>query len=203
MAKKGAKGQQTAARILDVAEPLFARKGYDATSLREIAAAAGIREPGLYNYFKGKQQLYSAVLDRALSPMAEAMKLHLDSEESLRALADLPTVMTDLLLEHPTVAALFQQALQGDPDSIGNQLIMDWLGRLFAQSVDILGEVGIDNPDRADLVIQTIAMFNLTTGYFLSQRVFEALVGGDITAPENVDRQKKLLAKLQRAMLID
>jgi hypothetical protein len=62
--------------------------------------------------------------------------------------------------------------------------------------------VGHERVDRADLALQTIAMFNLCTGYFVSKPVFEALTGGDINAPQNIERQKKLLRKLQRAMLI-
>ena len=41
----------------DGAEALFARQGYDGTSLRQIAQGAGIKEPGLYNHFSGKQAL--------------------------------------------------------------------------------------------------------------------------------------------------
>ncbi len=57
--------------------------------------------------------------------------------------------------------------------------------------------------DRIDLAIQTIAMFNLTTGYFLSQRIFEMIVGGDITDPDNIARQKKLLDRIVGAVLRD
>ena len=103
------KGERTASRILDVAEDLFAAQGYDGTSLRQIADGVGIKEPGLYNYFSGKQSLYEAVLHRGLSPMAEALSEHLERGNGLRDYTDLPAVMTDLLLEHPQMAALFQR----------------------------------------------------------------------------------------------
>jgi AcrR family transcriptional regulator len=199
---KQTKGELTAQRILDAAESVFAKKGYDASSLREIAVLVGIREPGLYNHFGGKGEIYAAVLERGLSPMLRAMQRHLDQPDGLQAYARLPEVMTDLLLDHPAMAALFQQALQGDVESVGNQLIQDWMDRLFSQGIEIMEAMGYENVDRADLALQTIAMFNLCTGYFLSQRAFEAMVDGDIDAPENIVRQKKLLRKLQRAMLI-
>ena len=196
------KGELTAQRILDAAETVFAERGYDASSLREIAGRVGIREPGLYNHFAGKSEIYAAVLDRGLSPMLEAMQLHLDQADGLQAYARLPEVMTDLLLEHPAMAALFQQALQGDAESVGNQLISDWLDRLFSQGMEIMGAMGYEDVNRADMALQTIAMFNLCTGYFLSQRAFESMAEGAINAPENIERQKKLLRKIQRAMLI-
>jgi AcrR family transcriptional regulator len=200
-AVKRSKGEQTGQRILDAAEALFAERGYESASLREIARQVGIQQPGLYNYFENKQALYAAVLDRALAPMAEAMKAGLSNAEPKDVQTTLASVMTDILLEHPKMATFFQQALQGNVESTGNRLIKRWLDRLFAQAIDSLESVGSHNADRIDLAIQTIAMFNLTTGYFLSQRIFETIAGGDITDPDNIARQKKLLNRIVRGSL--
>lgn len=213
-ARKPTKGERTALRIMDVAEDLFATRGYDGTSLRQIADGAGIKEPGLYNYFAGKQDLYEAILYRALNPMAEAMTQHIDGASGLHDYTDLPSIMTDLLLAHPQMAALFQQALQGERTSIGNQLAGDWLEKLFGQGMRNLEEarsISLQMPgpgstgagDRATLAINLIAMFNLTTGYFLSQRAFASLAGGELQDPDNIARQKRLLRKVIRAMLIN
>jgi AcrR family transcriptional regulator len=203
------KGQRTANRIVDVAEELFATRGYDGTSLRQIAELAGIAQPGLYNHFAGKEALYEAVLFRALNPMAEALTRHMSAASSLHEYTDLPAVMTDLLYDHPRMAGLFQRALQGDTASIGNQMVYAWLEKLFdqgMQSMTTYGESDSPAPDkqqaRADLAINLIAMFNLTTGYFLSERVFASLAEGDLLDPENVARQKNLLRKVIRAMLV-
>jgi AcrR family transcriptional regulator len=208
-AAKQTKGERTAQRILDVAEELFAAKGYDGTSLRQIADRAGIKQPGLYNHFAGKQALYEAVLFRALNPMAEALSSHMESASSLREYTDLPAIMTDLLLEHPQMAALFNRAMQGDSSSVGNQLVYVWLEKLFEQgmqSVETFSEHaspgGQNEQARATLAINLIAMFNLTTGYFLSQRAFASLAEGDLLDPENIARQKNLLHKVVRAMLV-
>ena len=207
--RKQTKGERTALRIMDVAEDLFATRGYDGTSLRQIADGAGIKEPGLYNHFAGKQALYEAVLHRALNPMAEALAQHIEGVSGLRDYTDLPSIMTDLLLAHPQMAALFQQAMQGDSTSIGNQLVGDWLEKLFSQgmrSLEEIGAPGVGAPgdqDRATLAINLIAMFNLTTGYFLSQRAFASLAEGELQDPDNIARQKRLLHKVIRAMLIN
>ncbi|MDG2303247.1 MAG: TetR/AcrR family transcriptional regulator [Candidatus Binatia bacterium] len=194
------KGERTSERILDVAEALFATNGYEGASLRAICREAGIQQPGIYNHFESKQHLYAAVLDRALSPMAAALENRLSHHDPARAQAELPGVMTDLLLEHPSMAALFQQALQGDPSSVGNQMLQTWLDRLFAQGIEALEPVAV-GLDRVDLALRIIALFNLTTGYFLSQRAFESMGGGDITNPDNVARQKQLLERLARAVM--
>lgn len=205
------KGERTAQRVLDVAEDLFAMQGYDGTSLRQIAEGAGIQEPGLYNHFAGKQALYEAVLFRALNPMAQALSQHMEKASSLREYTDLPAIITDLLLAHPKMAALFQRALQGDSSAVGNQLMNSWLEKLFTQGLENLkkfeGDTRSDSAHDTDevqatLALNLIAMFNLTTGYFLSQRAFASLAGGDLLAPENIARQKRLLHRVIRAMLI-
>jgi hypothetical protein len=79
------------------------------------------------------------------------------------------------------------------------------------RSLEEFGAPGVRAPgvatpgeqDRATLAINLIAMFNLTTGYFLSQRALESLAGGELQDPDNIARQKRLLRKVIRAMLIN
>lgn len=53
---------ETARRILHAAYRLFVAYGYHGTSMRRIAAEAGIALGGVYNHFPGKRQLFTAVL---------------------------------------------------------------------------------------------------------------------------------------------
>ena len=205
------KGERTANRIMDIAENLFAAHGYDGTSLRQIAERADIAQPGLYNHFSSKEALYKAVLFRALNPMTLALSNHINDASTLREYADLPAIITDILLEHPLMAVLFQRAMQDDSASAGNQLVNAWLekllnqGMISLQSFDGITTTGTEktgSQSRAALAINLIAMFNLTTGYFLSQRVFTSLAQGDLLDADNIARQKRLLRKVIRAMLI-
>ncbi|MEU4252759.1 TetR/AcrR family transcriptional regulator [Amycolatopsis sp. NPDC026612] len=50
-------------RILAAAGEVFASVGYDAAGMREVAAAAGISTPVLYDHFPAKAQLYAALLE--------------------------------------------------------------------------------------------------------------------------------------------
>ena len=205
------KGERTASRVMDIAENLFAAQGYDGTSLRQIADRANIKQPGLYNHFSSKEALYEAVLFRALNPMTLALSSYINDTSTLREYTDLPAIITDILLAHPTMAVLFQRAMQGDSASAGNQLVNVWLekllnqGMISLQSFDGITTTGTEKTDsqsRAALAINLIAMFNLTTGYFLSQRVFTSLAQGDLLDADNIARQKRLLHKVIRAMLI-
>jgi AcrR family transcriptional regulator len=50
--------------ILDAAIAVFARRGYQAATMHELAREAGYTAPSLYNYFAGKQQIFEALVDR-------------------------------------------------------------------------------------------------------------------------------------------
>ena len=59
-------------QILDAATRAFARAGYTATSLDDIAAEARLTRAMLYRHFDSKADLYRAVLDRACARLADA-----------------------------------------------------------------------------------------------------------------------------------
>jgi AcrR family transcriptional regulator len=56
--------------IVEAAGRLFGERGYEATRLDEIAAAAGVTKPIVYRHFDSKRQLYLALLDRHRDDLA-------------------------------------------------------------------------------------------------------------------------------------
>jgi TetR/AcrR family transcriptional regulator len=60
--------------ILDAAERLFAERGFDATSLNDIAAAAGLSRGTPSYFFGSKERLYEAVLERVFAEREEATR---------------------------------------------------------------------------------------------------------------------------------
>ena len=63
-------------QILDVAVQVFARQGFHGTSMNEVAEAAGVTKPVLYQHFESKQDLYLALIDeigkRMITSIAKA-----------------------------------------------------------------------------------------------------------------------------------
>jgi AcrR family transcriptional regulator len=62
--KINVKGEKkTKKRIFDVAINLFAQKGFDATSMREIAEAVGIKKASMYSHFKSKDEILEKIME--------------------------------------------------------------------------------------------------------------------------------------------
>lgn len=72
------------AGILEVAEDLFLRNGYENTSMAAVATAAGLSEGTLYNYFRNKNDLVIRAGLAALERRVEAAKLAVKNATSLR-----------------------------------------------------------------------------------------------------------------------
>lgn len=63
----------TADRILDAAMLAYGGRGYDATSLDDLAADLGIRKQSILYHFPSKDQLLDAVVDRAVGELTEVL----------------------------------------------------------------------------------------------------------------------------------
>ncbi len=63
---RGRDPDATRSSALDAAQHLFAEKGFAGTSMREIAAVAGVSQPLIYYHFGSKEGLYSAVKERLM-----------------------------------------------------------------------------------------------------------------------------------------
>ena len=62
-------GAQRRVQLLDVGRVLFAERGYDGTSVEEVAARAGVSKPVVYEHFGGKEGLYQLVVDREVQSL--------------------------------------------------------------------------------------------------------------------------------------
>jgi AcrR family transcriptional regulator len=98
--------------ILDAAEHLFARGGFQPTTIKAIAREAGVNTALLYYYFADKQALYHAVLERAFGGLIEEGQSHvaddLDPEQAVRAFV---AMQSSYFGRHPNRPHLFVREL--------------------------------------------------------------------------------------------
>ena len=79
--------EQTRERLLDAAGRVFARRGFHAASVDEVAEAAGYTKGAVYSNFRSKDELFLALLDRRLAGQLEQVGAlyAIESSEELRA----------------------------------------------------------------------------------------------------------------------
>ncbi|WP_213283535.1 TetR/AcrR family transcriptional regulator [Cellulomonas hominis] len=65
-------------QLLQVSRQLFAEKGFDGTSVEEIAARAEVSKPVVYEHFGGKEGMYAVVVDREIQALTTALTGALD-----------------------------------------------------------------------------------------------------------------------------
>lgn len=86
MAKAGKRTRMSAGerreQLIDVARGLFAQKGFDATSIEEVASRAQVSKPVVYEHFGGKEGLYAVIVDRELTTIASTVTEALGSTSS-------------------------------------------------------------------------------------------------------------------------
>ncbi|WP_197318675.1 TetR/AcrR family transcriptional regulator [Saccharomonospora sp. NB11] len=66
-------GAERRQQLLDVARSLFAEKGFDGTSVEEIAHRANVSKPVVYEHFGGKEGIYAVVVDRETRVLLDRM----------------------------------------------------------------------------------------------------------------------------------
>lgn len=69
----------TRTRLLVAAVKLFAERGYEACSMRELAAEVGVKAPAIYNHFDSKTQVLTLAVDYALSDFLRSVLTDINS----------------------------------------------------------------------------------------------------------------------------
>ncbi len=108
-------------QLLDVAEQLFVTQGYDRTSIEDVARAAGVSRPIVYDHHGSKAGLYLACVKRARTRYAEQLGEAVSSTSDPRA-------------QIRAGGELFFSILERDPER--------WMVLFGGSAVPLLGELG-------------------------------------------------------------
>jgi len=169
----------TAERILDSAEALFARRGYDGASLGDVADSVGIRGPSLYNHFKNKRELYAAVLARLLDPFFELLDDLVARPPSTPRSEDSLEIMLRHHVAHPNLARLIQHAALAEGDQL-ELLIERWYRPFMERVAKLFPEFGAAGPEDAERTRAVLIAFNnMILGYVTLAPLHEKLLGFD------------------------
>jgi AcrR family transcriptional regulator len=130
----------TRAALLDAAAKLFAERGYDRTTVRDIAAEAGVNQALLFRYFGSKDALFASV-------MAGQGRAVLEEEPPER----LPAAVLRLMLDNQRADNLLVALLRSATDEAGAE-IRRGVGAEYARVLRTLTDAD-DSDLRAELVL--------------------------------------------------
>ncbi|MCE1235889.1 MAG: TetR family transcriptional regulator C-terminal domain-containing protein [Hyphomicrobiales bacterium] len=128
-------GEANREKILDAALSLFSRYGLRGTRTDQVAEAAGMSKPNLLYYFRTKQDLYAAVLERTLFMWLDPLAKIAPEADPEAALTTYITAKLDYSRRFPEHSRLFAtEILQGA--TLLEAPLRDDLGPLVAAAVD-------------------------------------------------------------------
>lgn len=198
---RGPKGRKDV--ILDEATRLFAERGYDGTSMADLAERVGLRKASLFHHFASKEELRAAVLDRLVHEVGGAIAAAASAEgdyvERLDALSD---AIVTLLGEQPFVARLLlREAMDWKEDGGGD------VGRAIL-SVLQSAEAFIDSGQKADVFgpgdprQAIVTLVGLHFMPFAIGAVVQQFVGSEPWSPAFIDARKTALRQHVRCMIL-
>ncbi len=128
------RGEGTRARILDAAMHLFAERGLDGTTVRDLTARCGLTDAALYYYFRSKREVLDALLEiPEAAALNEAIPAEPMDEDILMGLVDL--MLDAAAMQAPLTRLITRQALAGDRTAaaLRDQTMALWRTRLTRQ----------------------------------------------------------------------
>lgn len=94
-------GQERREQLLHVGRSAFAEKGFDGTSIEEIAQRAKITKPVVYEHFGGKEGLYAVVVDREVKALIDRISEALVAERPRLMLEQAALAFLGYIQERP------------------------------------------------------------------------------------------------------
>ena len=179
--------------ILDAAERLFAEQGYEATSLTQVGAAAGVSRGTPGYFFRSKAELYQAVLDRSFAEVTEAVRAGraralASSETPETILAGAVSDYFDFLAARPNFVRLIErEALNGGRFPEGVSHISAGQEALAA----ISAELGLDDAESGEAAQLLLSIISLCWFPMIHARTVAPAVGVRLTAAGEIERRKR------------
>lgn len=185
------------AAILDAAEQLFADRGYDATSLTEVGAMAGVSRGTPGYFFGSKAELYRAVLDRAFAEVREAVRAGraralASSRQPEMILAGAVSDYFDFLAARPNFVRLIEREALSGGQLEGAAHLSAGQEALTA----ISAELGLDEAESGEAAQLLLSVIALCWFPQIHVRTVAPAVGVDLVGAANLERRKRHVVEL-------
>jgi TetR/AcrR family transcriptional regulator len=187
-------------RILDAALASFGTRGYEATSLDDLAATLGLRKQTILYHFSSKQALLDAVIDRSAADLAAALERALErSGPGWERVEAIVRSVFRLAARRPELLGLVREIGRLGPPAATR--LTDALEPLVIRATQFLeSEMDAGNVRRHDPRLLLLTAYSAVIGVITEVEVLRA-VGVEPTARSLLQRRKQLLEFLRSALL--
>lgn len=194
-------------RILDVAEQLFADRGFSGVGLAEVAERSGLSKSSLFHHFKSKTEIYASVLERLFKRLWETLESQVDSRANAwMQLDQIVDVWTGFMADNPNTAKLLLRSMvERDFEDAGlsrEELLKRhgyYMSQIIQKVVALMkagNESGAFRPQSIGHFVQTLV--GATIFHFASGEFGKGMLGGDIFDPKRVEARKTELKDFLR-----
>lgn len=181
---------RASATIREAALALFAERGVDGVSIRDVAAAAGVSSSLVMHHFKSKDGLRAAVDTRVSATITDLLAEFGRDAERGASPSSLATVMADLLDTDPQLPGYLRRLLID-----GGRAAQELFGALFEATVDALAGLeaaGVARPADDPPVRAAFFLVNDLAVILLREQV-RAVLGVDPLGPAGLERWSRTL----------
>lgn len=195
----------TKARILAAAEEVFASKGFEGASTREIAAAAVVNISSLHYHWESKETLYYAVFEDVYDRLVDIVRSSIpastvEQPADRSVIDDAMGLLFDFFADHPNVPKLLvRRLLEADPSTSEIEqhiLLPAW--RHFAHWTSQNAHTQLSEPEAQMFMLSVHSVMLL---YMLDSQQFVALLGNSIRSAELRPRLRDHMTRLVHSLL--
>lgn len=192
-------GRQTADRILLAAMAEFGTRGYEATSLDDLARRLGIRKQTILYWFPSKEALLAAVVDSCADELTTRLERGLASAgDGFARVEAMVRVMFRLAARHPAMLGFLREVTRLGPPA--STRLLERLQPLVDRAAGYLeAEMDGGRMRRHDPRLLLLAAYSMVTGLATEVEVLRAF-GEEPTLASLVRRRDELLALLRASL---
>jgi AcrR family transcriptional regulator len=181
MATQAERRTRTRAALLDAASDLFARQGFDDTSVAEILDAAGVSKGAMYHHFAGKEELFAAVFVTTSTRAIRRSSARIDDAATpLEALRQGCLAWVEVATEPATARIL----LVDGPAALGWRRCRELEG---ATSLGVMRRAIAAAAEAGEIEVPSIELAAQLLNALLAEAALARLAAHDRDAPHDVD----------------
>lgn len=164
-------GQERREQLLDIGRELFAARGFDGTSIEEIAARASVSKPVVYEHFGGKEGIYAVVVDRETGLLLDMVNGALSGGHARELLEQAALALLEYVEQHSDG---FRILVRDSPVASSSGNFASIISDIASQVEHILGEEftsrGYDARHAPMYSQMLVGMVALTGQWWLDER---------------------------------